>query len=85
MSFLDVHINRTPVAGRVVFQRHFPGLFGSLRLPEMIFENERATTVFEKNGLQVAVVQIAVFVREAQEVQLGQRWGSSGWDPRWMS
>lgn len=83
MSFLDVHVNRAPIAGRVTLRRHFPGRFGSLRRLETIFENERATTVIERAGLQVAVVQIAsrlvrqiaVFVREGQDVTLGQRIG----------
>lgn len=83
MSFLDVHVNRAPIAGRVVLRRHFPGLFGSLRNPEMVFRNERTTTVIEENGLQVAVVQIASrlvrqiasFVREDDRVALGERIG----------
>lgn len=83
MNFLDVHVNRAPIEGRVTFHRHFPGRFGSLRKPEMVFENERATTVIEGYGLQVAIVQIAsrlvrqiaVFVREGQEIALGQRFG----------
>jgi phosphatidylserine decarboxylase len=83
MSFLDVHVNRAPIAGRIILQRHFPGLFGSLRQTEMVFENERATMVIERDGLEVAVVQIASrlvrqivsFVREGQDVALGQRIG----------
>jgi phosphatidylserine decarboxylase len=83
MNFLDVHVNRAPISGRITFQHHFPGLFGSLRLPEMVFENERTTTIIEGDGLQVAVVQIASrlvrqissFVREGQEVTLGGRIG----------
>jgi D-aspartate ligase len=83
MSFLDVHVNRAPINGRVSFRRHFPGRFGSLRQAEMIFENERATTVIERPGLQVAVVQIAsrlvrqiaVFLSEGQSVGLGERLG----------
>jgi phosphatidylserine decarboxylase len=83
MSFLDIHVNRAPIAGRVTLRRHFPGRFRSLRRLEAVFENERATTVIERAGLQVAVVQIAsrlvrqvsVFVREGQEVTLGQRIG----------
>lgn len=83
MSFLDVHVNRAPIAGRVAVQRHFCGKFGSLRRPEMVFENERATTIIERDGLQVAVVQIAsrlvrqivTFVREGQSVTLGERIG----------
>jgi phosphatidylserine decarboxylase len=83
MSFLDVHVNRAPIHGRVSFQRHFAGKFGSLRSPEMVFENERVTTVLEQDSLQLAVVQIASrlvrqivsFVSENQEVQAGQRIG----------
>jgi len=83
MSFLDVHVNRAPIAGRIVLHHHFSGSFGSLRRPEMVFENERATTVIKRDDLQVAVVQIAsrlvrqitVFIREDQDVDLGQRIG----------
>lgn len=83
MSFLDVHVNRAPIAGTVTVQRHFPGLFGSLRRPEMVFVNERATTVIESGSHQVAVVQIAsrlvrqiaAFVREGDTVAVGQRIG----------
>lgn len=49
----------------------------------MVFENERATTVIEQDGLQVAVVQIASrlvrqivsFLHEGQQIALGQRIG----------
>lgn len=83
MSFLDVHVNRAPIAGRVIFHRHFPGRFGSLRRPEMALENERATTIIARDELQVAVVQIASrlvrqitsFICEGQDVALGQRIG----------
>jgi phosphatidylserine decarboxylase len=84
MSFLDVHVNRAPIQGRITLQRHFPGIFGTLRLPEMLFQNERVTTVLENNELQIAVIQIASrlvrqivsFVSENQEVQAGQRIGA---------
>jgi phosphatidylserine decarboxylase len=59
MSFLDVHVNRAPIAGRVRLRRHFPGRFGSLGKPGMVFENERATTVIERPDIEIAVVQIA--------------------------
>jgi phosphatidylserine decarboxylase len=83
MSFLDVHVNRAPIGGRIVLQRHFKGSFGSLRKPEMVLENERLTTLIERDGLQVAVVQIASrlvrqissFVRTGDHVALGQRIG----------
>jgi phosphatidylserine decarboxylase len=78
-----VHVNRAPIEGRVTLRRHFPGLFGSLKLPEMTFRNERATTVIERGELQIAVVQIASrlvrqivgYVREGEDVALAQRIG----------
>jgi phosphatidylserine decarboxylase len=80
MSFMDVHVNRAPIGGRIALQRHFPGSFGSLRSSEMVFANERMTTVIERDELQVAVVQIASrlvrqivsFVHEGEAVVLGQ-------------
>ena len=83
MSFLDVHVNRAPIAGRVVLSRHFPGRFGSLRRPEMVFENERTTTLIAGGKVEVAVVQIASrlvrqigsYVSDGDRVTLGQRIG----------
>jgi phosphatidylserine decarboxylase len=83
MSFLDVHVNRAPIDGTVVLQRHHKGSFGSLKQPQMVFENERTTTLIERDELQVAVVQVASrlvrqissFVREGERVAIGQRIG----------
>ena len=83
MSFLDVHVNRAPIAGRVRLRQHFPGRFGSLGRPEMVYENERATTVIERGDLEIAMVQIASrlvrqiasYVKVGEEVALGQRVG----------
>jgi phosphatidylserine decarboxylase len=83
LSFLDVHVTRAPVGGRVAIQRHAPGRFGSLRRLEMIFENERSTVVIERNDFQVAVVQIASrlvrriidFVTEGDHVMISERLG----------
>lgn len=83
LSFLDVHVNRAPVQGHVALQRRFPGRFTSLKDPTAVFLNERATTVLERNGLQVAVVLIASrlvrrivpYIEEGDDVTLGQRIG----------
>lgn len=83
MSFLDVHVNRAPIAGRVVLSRHFPGRFGSLGRPEMVFRNERTTTLIAGTAFEIAVVQIASrlvrqigsYVSDGDEVRLGQRIG----------
>lgn len=83
LSFLDVHVNRAPIAGRVTLLRRFPGGFRSLKRPEAVFENERVTFLIERDGLQVGVVLIASrlvrrivsFVSEGREVALGERIG----------
>ena len=84
LNFLDVHVNRAPIAGRVVLQRRHGGPFHSLRKLESVFDNERVTIVIEKSGFEVAVVLIASrlvrriveFVREGETVALGQRIGA---------
>jgi phosphatidylserine decarboxylase len=83
LSFLDVHVNRAPVPGRVALQRRSPGRFASLKDPAAVLSNERATTVVERPGLQVAIVLIASrlvrrivsYVAEGDEIALGQRIG----------
>lgn len=83
MSFLDVHVNRAPIAGKVRLRKHFPGRFGSLGRPEMVYENERATTIIERGDIEIAVVQIAsrlvrqiaAYVTVGENVALGQRIG----------
>lgn len=83
MNFLDVHVNRAPVAGRIALSRHCAGSFASLKRPESVFENERATTLIRGDASGVAMVQIASrlvrqivnTVREGDHVQLGQRIG----------
>jgi len=84
MSLLDVHVNRAPIAGTVIFRQHFPGKFGSLRLAERILDNERATTIIQGGALQVAVVQIASrlvrqivsYVKVTDQLALGERMGA---------
>jgi phosphatidylserine decarboxylase len=83
MSFLDVHVNRAPIRGRIARLHRFRGRFESLRRLENIFVNERTTTVIELEDVQIAVVQIASrlvrqiasFVREGDYVLQGQRIG----------
>lgn len=83
MSFLDVHVNRCPIAGWVKLLRPIEGSFLSLRKEESAFKNARFTTIIENASLTVAVVQVASrLVRRVQSfltlderVGAGQRLG----------
>jgi len=83
MSFLDVHVNRCPIAGRVGLIHHVPGYFVSLRREDAPFVNERQTTVITGDALNVGVVQIASrlvrriqsYLRPGQAVRAGERLG----------
>ena len=83
MHLLNVHVNRAPVAGRVVSLIHTPGLFLSLKREEATTANERFTTVIDGESTRVVVVQIASrlvrrivsYLTDGQDVATGQRIG----------
>ena len=83
MTFLDVHVNRCPISGRVEWLRHFEGKFISLRKEEAPFLNARLTSVIENPSLTVGVVQVASrlvrrvesYLNVGQAVSAGQRLG----------
>ena len=84
LNFLDVHVNRSPIAGQVTHVDRHAGGFASLRAPEAVLENERATIVIENDDLEVAVVMIAsrlvrrivTMVEIGQNIACGQRLGA---------
>ena len=70
LSVLDVHINRAPVAGRLVKSIYVPGAFMNAALDKASEENERRSIVIttqpaasagatNSHGYDIAVVQIA--------------------------
>ncbi|GAC80527.1 phosphatidylserine decarboxylase [Gordonia malaquae] len=60
LSVFDVHVQRVPIAGRVLSVVHKPGEFLSADLPEASTANERTSmTIATPEGPQVGVVQIA--------------------------
>jgi phosphatidylserine decarboxylase len=83
MTYLDVHVNRTPIDGQVRFLKQIAGKFFSLKRPEAVFLNERAVTVIDGPGLSIGIVQIASrlvrniipFVHKGDAVTQGQRIG----------
>ena len=84
LSVLDVHINRAPVAGRIVRSVYVPGAFLNAALDKASEDNERRALVIETPaGTQIGVVQIAgliarrivTFAGEGDNVGQGQRFG----------
>ncbi|GAB2933128.1 phosphatidylserine decarboxylase [Rhodococcus aerolatus] len=61
LSVLDVHVQRSPVGGRVVDVHHTPGAFLSADLPEASERNERTALLLRttEGDHEVVVVQIA--------------------------
>ena len=59
MSVFDVHVNRSPVQGRVTGIRHIPGKFLAAFKPESSERNERNIVRFSKtDGAEVICIQI---------------------------
>jgi phosphatidylserine decarboxylase len=84
MSVFDVHINRSPIAGRVKRIAYVPGKFINADLDKASEDNERQHLLVEgSDGLRIGFTQIAglvarrilAFVREGDVVQAGQRVG----------
>jgi len=83
MNFINVHVNRSPVEGKVLFQKHINGHFISLGKPESEVLNERVTTVIGNGLFRIGVIQIASrlvrqivsYVKEGDSLVIGQRIG----------
>ncbi|MDD2380357.1 MAG: phosphatidylserine decarboxylase family protein [Mariniphaga sp.] len=60
MSVFNVHQNRTPVAGEIVYQQHKRGAFYPAFVKKSSLKNERCSTVFRMpDGTEVMARQIA--------------------------
>ncbi|NPB08800.1 MAG: phosphatidylserine decarboxylase [Thermodesulfobacteria bacterium] len=84
MSLFDVHVNRSPVTGRVLDIVHEPGKFLPANKDEAYRENEKRYYLIERlDGVPILVVQIAgliarrtvPFVRKGDEVLACERLG----------
>ena len=83
MSVFDVHINRSPINGRVRKMAYVPGKFLNADLDKASEDNERQHFMIEGEGFKIGVTQIAgliarrilTFVNEGDVVQSGQRIG----------
>ena len=84
MNVFDCHVNRAPVAGRVVKMAYHPGKFLNASLDKASEENERQSYhVKTEDGKDIAFVQIAglvarrivPFVGEGEDLVRGERFG----------
>lgn len=84
LSIFDVHIQRAPLAGRIVRSIYIPGAFLNAELDKASEENERRTIVIETpDAAKIAVVQIAglvarrilTFLTEGDAIGVGERFG----------
>lgn len=73
MSPLDVHVNRSPVDGRITHLEHTPGKFRAAFEDKASLDNERYAMVLEQGRRRFLVVQIAGAVarRIVQRRQVG--------------
>lgn len=84
MSVLDVHVNRMPIAGRILRRHYVPGKFLNASLDKASEANERMLYLVEgSEGQRVAFVQIAglvarrivSFAGEGATLERGERFG----------
>jgi phosphatidylserine decarboxylase len=83
MSPLNVHVNRNPIGGEVVYNQYHKGKYLVAWHPKSSTENERHTNVFRKNGKEVLTKQIAGalakrivnYLKTGQQVKQGEEMG----------
>ena len=84
LNVFDVHVNRTPVGGRVTKSHYIPGKFLNASLDKASEENERQCLVVEtEDKTEVGFVQIAGLVARrircdvavGQKLETGERFG----------
>jgi phosphatidylserine decarboxylase len=83
LSIFDVHTNRAPIAGRIVYRQHHQGLCLDARDPDCSEKNEAMTWAFENPHETVVVRQltgaiarrIVAWANVGDELKKGERFG----------
>lgn len=75
MSPLNVHVNRNPIGGQVVYSKYHSGKYLVAWHPKSSTDNERQITVYRDNQKEILVKQIAgaLAKRIVNYLQVGQR------------
>ena len=84
MNIFNVHVNRIPISGKVIWLKYVPGTFLNASLDKSSENNERMIVKIEvSKGVFIYVVQIAGLIArrikcdltENESVTMGQRYG----------
>jgi len=83
MSFLDVHVTRSPIEGKLAYFKHVNGRFYSLKKPDASYKNERAIQIIKNDNFGICLIHIASrlvrrivsYVKEGDHLILGQKIG----------
>jgi phosphatidylserine decarboxylase len=83
LSIFDVHTNRAPIDGRVVYRQHRAGLCLDARRPDCSEKNESMTWAFENPRVTIVVRQITgaiarrivAWANVGDELKKGERFG----------
>ncbi|GAB2837676.1 phosphatidylserine decarboxylase [Ferruginibacter profundus] len=75
MSPANVHVNRNPISGEVVYNQYHKGKYLVAWNPKSSTENERHSVVIKKGGTEILVKQIAgaLAKRIVNYLQVGQK------------
>lgn len=75
MSPANVHVNRNPISGEVVYNQYHKGKYLVAWNPKSSTENERHSVVIKKEGTEILVKQIAgaLAKRIVNYLQVGQK------------
>jgi len=83
MSPLNVHVNRNPVSGDVLYSQYHKGKYLVAWHPKSSTDNERHTVVYKSNGKELLIKQIAGalakrivnYLQAGQQVKQGEEMG----------
>jgi phosphatidylserine decarboxylase len=83
LSIFDVHTNRAPIDGRVIYRQHRPGLCVDARRADCSEKNESMTWAFENPRITIVVRQITgaiarrivAWAQIGDELKKGERFG----------
>lgn len=83
MSPLNVHVNRNPVSGEIMYSQYHKGKYLVAWHPKSSTENERHSVVYRQDGKEMLVKQIAGalakrivnYLKPGDNVQMGEEMG----------